>query len=263
MHELVAPEYRGDRVRAGHLPGQVEELGIADGHRAAVAARLLACGRPDRRAARALRAIGGQLAAGWSAQVAGAWPGGRVAGRLRSGTATGRRDFAMLTLLATLGLRAGEVAALRLDDISWRAGEITVRGKGSRAEQLPLPADAGEAITAYLRDGPARAVRDRPAGIPAGPRAAPRADQWRGQPGGVLRRAARRDRPGTPAPPAAAHRDLRQGRQPGPASAGPALARRHTMSPLRQALAGYLAVRRSLGYKLTRPENYSPSSSPT
>jgi integrase/recombinase XerD len=69
------------------------------------------------------------------------------------GTATGRRDFAMLTLLARLGLRAGEVAALRLDDISWRAGEITVRGKGSRAEQLPLPADAGEAITAYLRDG--------------------------------------------------------------------------------------------------------------
>ena len=69
------------------------------------------------------------------------------------GTATGRRDFAMLTLLARLGLRAGEVAALRLDDISWRAGEVTVRGKGSRAEQLPLPADVGEAITAYLRDG--------------------------------------------------------------------------------------------------------------
>src|SRR5690348_15455033 len=59
----------------------------------------------------------------------------------------------MLTLLARLGLRAGEVAALALDDIDWRAGEITVRGKGSRAERLPLPADAGEAITCYLRDG--------------------------------------------------------------------------------------------------------------
>ena len=68
-------------------------------------------------------------------------------------TAAGRRDFAMLTLLARLGLRAGEVAALALDDIDWRAGEITVRGKGSRAERLPLPADAGEAIAGYLRGG--------------------------------------------------------------------------------------------------------------
>jgi len=68
-------------------------------------------------------------------------------------TAAGRRDFAMLTLLARLGLRAGEVAALALEDIDWRAGEITVRGKGSRAERLPLPADAGEAIAGYLADG--------------------------------------------------------------------------------------------------------------
>jgi site-specific recombinase XerD len=59
----------------------------------------------------------------------------------------------MLTLLSRLGLRAGEVAGLALDDIDWRAGEITVRGKGNRAERLPLPADAGEAIAAYLRDG--------------------------------------------------------------------------------------------------------------
>jgi site-specific recombinase XerD len=59
----------------------------------------------------------------------------------------------MLTLLARLGLRAGEVAAMTLDDIGWRAGEITVRGKGSRSERLPLPADVGEAITCYLRDG--------------------------------------------------------------------------------------------------------------
>jgi site-specific recombinase XerC len=52
-------------------------------------------------------------------------------------TAVGRRDFAMLTLLARLGLRAGEVAALTLEDIDWRSGEITVRGKGSRCEWLP------------------------------------------------------------------------------------------------------------------------------
>jgi integrase/recombinase XerD len=81
---------------------------------------------------------------------------GQVAALLAScdqDTAVGRRDFAMLTMLARLGLRAGEVAALSLDDIGWRAGEITVRGKGSRAERLPLPADVGEAIAAYLRDG--------------------------------------------------------------------------------------------------------------
>jgi site-specific recombinase XerD len=68
-------------------------------------------------------------------------------------SAAGRRDFAMLTLLARLGLRAGEVAALTLEDIGWRAGEITVRGKGTRCERLPLPADAGEAIARYLADG--------------------------------------------------------------------------------------------------------------
>jgi site-specific recombinase XerD len=81
---------------------------------------------------------------------------GQVAALLAScdrRTAAGRRDLAMLTLLARLGLRAGEVAALSLDDIDWRAGGITVRGKGRRAERLPLPADAGEAIAAYLADG--------------------------------------------------------------------------------------------------------------
>jgi integrase/recombinase XerD len=59
------------------------------------------------------------------------------------GTAVGRRDFAILTVLARLGLRAGEVAALRLDDIDWRAGELLVRGKGNRLDRLPLPADVG------------------------------------------------------------------------------------------------------------------------
>lgn len=68
-------------------------------------------------------------------------------------TATGRRDYAIMLLLARLGLRAGEVADLGLDDIDWRRGEITVRGKGNRAERLPLPADVGTAIAAYLRRG--------------------------------------------------------------------------------------------------------------
>lgn len=68
-------------------------------------------------------------------------------------TAVGRRDLAVLTVLSRLGLRAGEVAALRLDDIDWRRGEITVTGKGSRQERLPLPADVGRVVVAYLRAG--------------------------------------------------------------------------------------------------------------
>jgi integrase/recombinase XerD len=68
-------------------------------------------------------------------------------------TSSGRRDFAMLMLLVRLGLRAGEVRALNLDDIDWRAGELTVRGKGNRIECLPLPADVGQAVAAYLQRG--------------------------------------------------------------------------------------------------------------
>ncbi len=68
-------------------------------------------------------------------------------------TTIGRRDFAILTLLVRLGLRRGEVAALRLEDIDWSAGEILVRGKGDRHERLPLPADVGQAVVGYLRRG--------------------------------------------------------------------------------------------------------------
>jgi integrase/recombinase XerD len=72
-------------------------------------------------------------------------------------TLAGRRDRAILTLLARLGLRAGEVAGLELDDLDWRAGEISIRGKGSRRERLPLPVDVGEALVAYLHGGRPRA----------------------------------------------------------------------------------------------------------
>jgi integrase/recombinase XerD len=74
--------------------------------------------------------------------------------------ATGRRDFAILTVLSRLGLRAGEVAALELGDVDWRAGELVVHGKGASTGRLPLPADVGEALVAYLRRGrPDCAVR--------------------------------------------------------------------------------------------------------
>jgi integrase/recombinase XerD len=68
-------------------------------------------------------------------------------------TALGRRDYALIVLLLRLGLRRGEVAALRLDDIDWRAGELFVRGKGRRCDRLPLPADVGQALASYLRRG--------------------------------------------------------------------------------------------------------------
>jgi len=77
------------------------------------------------------------------------------------GTAGGRRDLAMMTLLARMGLRAGEVAGLRLDDIDWRRGEITIAGKGNRRDQLPLPADAGEAVAGWLRHGRPSTALDR------------------------------------------------------------------------------------------------------
>src|ERR1035438_4036305 len=76
------------------------------------------------------------------------------------GAVQGRRDFAIVTVLVRLGVRAAAVAALSLDDIDWRAGEITAVGKGGRSEQLPLPVDVGEAIVAYLRDGRPRRTLD-------------------------------------------------------------------------------------------------------
>jgi integrase/recombinase XerD len=68
------------------------------------------------------------------------------------GSIIGRRDYAIVMLMARLGVRIGEVADLTLDDIDWRAGEITVRGKG-RSQRLPLPHAVGNAIAAYLQDG--------------------------------------------------------------------------------------------------------------
>jgi site-specific recombinase XerD len=77
----------------------------------------------------------------------------RLLGACDRRTPPGRRDYAIMLMLSRLGLRAGEVARLGLDDIDWRRGEIDVVGKGSRAERLPLPADVGAAITSYLRRG--------------------------------------------------------------------------------------------------------------
>jgi site-specific recombinase XerD len=68
-------------------------------------------------------------------------------------SAVGIRNFAIMTLVARLGLRSIEVARLELDDVDWRAGELVVRGKGRRHDRLPLPSDVGEALVAYLSRG--------------------------------------------------------------------------------------------------------------
>ena len=198
-----------------------------------------------------------------------------------TGTAVGRRDLAMLTLLGRLGLRAGEVAGLTLEDIDWRAGEITVTGKGRRSERLPLPADVGEAVAAYLSGGRPRAFEGARNVFLRSRAPHRRLDLNRGQPGSLRRRAAGRDRrglrapaaalrghgdaagrgvasrgrPGAAAPAAAVHGDLRQnGRPRAPGAGAPLAGRRRGMSALSQAVADYLAVRRSLGYKFARPE---------
>jgi integrase/recombinase XerD len=66
-------------------------------------------------------------------------------------TAIGRRNYAMVLLMARLGLRAAEVIAIQIDDIDWRAGELLVRGKGQLHDRLPLPKDVGEALASYIR----------------------------------------------------------------------------------------------------------------
>jgi len=67
-------------------------------------------------------------------------------------TGTGKRNYAILLLLSRLGLRAGEIVHMELDDILWETGELIVRGKSSREEKLPLPHDVGQAIVTYLQD---------------------------------------------------------------------------------------------------------------
>ncbi|MGH8614224.1 MAG: tyrosine-type recombinase/integrase [Gammaproteobacteria bacterium] len=70
---------------------------------------------------------------------------------VREDTPTSRRNYAMVLLLARLGLRAPEIVAMQIDDIDWRAGEILVRGKGQRHDRLPLPQEVGAAVAEYIR----------------------------------------------------------------------------------------------------------------
>ena len=190
--------------------------------------------------------------------------------------------------MARLGLRAGEVASLQLDDIDWRAGELVVHGKGQVRSRLPLPVDVGEAIAEYLQ----RADRSHTAcsvfvrcrapysslssgGVVA---IAKTAIHEAGFAGGahrlrhtaatqMLRKGASltEDRAGPEAPACKHHRDLRQGRSRSPSRAGPRMAQqrrrrlvaragllvagRCRVSALAEKLADYLRVQRALGFK--------------
>lgn len=188
-------------------------------------------------------------------------------------TRTGRRAFAVMTLLIRLGLRAGEVAARRLDDIDWRAGTVVIRGKGSQVESLPWPADVGEAVVAYLRRG-RPATSHRSDGVCAREGAAPRPQQLRPdgdrRGGGAARRSrrhpcaplapyhghsapsGRRPAPGNRAAaspsPRADDRDLCQGGSRCPSCDCPPVARRCGMTPA-PSRAGGLS-RRAPGARL-------------
>jgi len=100
----------------------------------------------------------------------------------------GVRDFAIMMLVARLGLRSVEVARLELRDVDWRAGELVVRGKARRQDRLPLPADVGEALAAYLARGRAPAGARRLFLTCCAPRGPIRADLV----GDVVERACRR-----------------------------------------------------------------------
>ena len=201
------------------------------------------------------------------------------------GTAIGRRNYAILLLLARLGLRAGEVVALQLEDINWRAGEILVRGKGLLHDRMPLPADVGKALASYLR-------RDRPR-VPNTPSvrshegATPRALLSSSTAVSTIVRSALgranlhpklkgahllrhslatsmlacrgndgRNRRSSSASIPEHNGNLRQGRLRGPALAGSSLADgRCTVKRLEQALNDYLCIRRGLGFQLQEEES--------
>lgn len=85
----------------------------------------------------------------------------RVLAHIDRSTAVGQRDYAIVLLLARLGLRAGEIVSLELEDIDWKTGSLSVRGKGGRRTRLPVPKDVGDAIVSYLRHGRPRTAGRR------------------------------------------------------------------------------------------------------
>ena len=201
-------------------------------------------------------------------------------------TPNGCRDFAVLTLLVRLGMRAGEVAKLRLEDIDWRAGAIVVRGKANCAERVPLPMDVGEAVAAYLRRGRPASADGRTVFVRI---KAPHRAITRGGVTQIVAAAARRAGLGLIHAHRLRHTAATQMLRAGATlpEIGQLLRHRRAMTTaiyakvdrealrtiarhwpggrpmivLRQALDDYLRVRRALGYKLARAEKASRLSS--
>ena len=140
---------------AGFVTGQCRVYAIGSVKQVTVALRsllryLFAAGLTDRDLSPSVPPVAGWRMSGLPGEGRAADVAAMLAGCDRS-TATGARDFAVLMLMSRLGLRACEIARLRLDDVGWRAGELSVRGKGGRVDRLPLPADVGAAVAGYLR----------------------------------------------------------------------------------------------------------------
>ena len=130
------------------------------GDRASIIFPVSATPRSNRYRSGWLRATVPELVAFYASRFLPAAAVERLLKRCDRKTAVGRRNHAILLLLARLGVRAGEVIGLSLDDIDWDSGQITIHGKGGKSAQLPLPADVGTAVAAYLRhDRPPSASR--------------------------------------------------------------------------------------------------------
>ena len=134
------------RVSAGSAKGRVAEL-------RSVLRFLYLQGLTPRRLGTAVPPVGGWRLAALPPPAMSAAEVQRVLDGVDRGSDVGVRDFAIIMLIARLGLRSIEVARLELRDVDWRAGELVVRGKGRRQDRLPLPAEVGAALVAYLSCG--------------------------------------------------------------------------------------------------------------
>lgn len=200
-----------------------------------------------------------------------------------TGTVAGARDRAIMLLVARLGLRSVEVARLELDDLDWRHGVLTVRGKGHREDLMPLPTEVGQAVSDYLArrgrlEGSRRAFFTNQAPrVPIRPGlgnelgrtelqtrqdhavwTAPDASRtsWRAAASGDR---PGRDQPSTPSPRPGHHRRIREGRPGQPAPPGAAVAGGALMSTLTIALDDYLALRHGLGHQMADAARCLPS----
>lgn len=163
---LLASLFPDGEARLKHIGAQdiIEHIRrVTSAYRPSSAGRVVTCVRSFLRFAHCIGSISTDLSscipapANWSlSSIPRALDGDHVRlilGHCDRATAQGCRDYAILMLLSRLGLRAGEVAALQLEDIDWRKGELQVRNGETRVDRLPLPHDVGEALAAYLRRG--------------------------------------------------------------------------------------------------------------